>query len=93
MVTFSVLPASSTPPILPSPLAAPGEKVQIIWTCPDWEVDWISELLIQGGVPFSISFDRTFSTFVPNALVAVSQELVRPNELAPEGMMKAKMRR
>ena len=60
-----------------------GEELTVIWTCPDWEVDWISELLGDAGVRFRIVYDASLQTLAPNALVALSQndERNRPPEL------------
>lgn len=28
----------------------PDESLTVIWTCPDWEQDWVAELLAEGGI-------------------------------------------
>jgi hypothetical protein len=48
-------------------------ELHVIWTCPDWEVDWVKELLKGANVTFIIVFDRTFTYFAPNSLVVISQ--------------------
>jgi hypothetical protein len=60
-----------------------GEKLTVIWTCPDWEVDWVSELLDDAGVRFRIVYDPSLRVLAPNALVALSQndERNRPPEV------------
>mmetsp|Transcript_12175 Transcript_12175/g.42357 ORF Transcript_12175/g.42357 Transcript_12175/m.42357 type:complete len:1028 (-) Transcript_12175:32-3115(-) len=50
-----------------------GEELTVIWTCPDWEVDWISEILDGAGLAFKLVYDKTFSILVNNSLLAVSQ--------------------
>jgi len=45
----------------------------LIWTCPDWEVDWISEILAGAGIDFQIVYDKHLQHLAPNSLVALSQ--------------------
>lgn len=50
--------------------------LSVIWTCPDWEVDWVSEILNRGGVDFRIVQDRNLSLVFPpnsNLLVTLSE--------------------
>eukprot|EP00960_Hanusia_phi_P034533 751138-Hanusia_phi.AAC.1 len=50
-----------------------GPTLSVIWTCPDWEIDWVSEMLQGAGVAFRVVVDSTFRVFVNNSLVALSQ--------------------
>jgi hypothetical protein len=48
----------------------------VVWTCPDWEEDWVSEILNRGGVGFRIVQDRNLSLVFPpnsNLLVTLSE--------------------
>jgi hypothetical protein len=65
------------------PQSGGGEELTVIWTCPDWEVDWVSELLDDAGVRFRIEYDSSLRMLAPNALVALSQndERNRPPEV------------
>lgn len=49
------------------------EELTVVWMTPDWEEDWISELLGGGGVQFRLIKDTSFNLFPRNALIAVSQ--------------------
>jgi hypothetical protein len=49
------------------------EELTVVWTCPDWEVDWISEILSGAGIRFRMVFDAHLEYVAPNALVALSQ--------------------
>jgi hypothetical protein len=50
-----------------------GSHLHVIWTCPDWEVDWVTELLQGADIPFKIVFDDSFTYFADNSLVVISQ--------------------
>lgn len=58
-------------------------ELTVIWTCPDWEQDWISEILQGANLSFSIHQDPSF-TLPPSppsssVLVAVSENNLRNN--------------
>ena len=60
-------------------------ELTVIWTCPDWEIDWISSLLRKSGIRFSIVFDPDLRILAPNAMIALSQNDERnrtPDQLA-----------
>jgi hypothetical protein len=59
--------------------------LHVIWTCPDWEVDWVTELLQGTDEPFKIVFDDSFTYFADNALVVISQNDERNRHPAQVG--------
>ncbi len=63
-----------------------AEPLTLIWTCPEWEQDWVAELLAGGGVQYNMITVRDLGAQAPlarNALIAVSQndERSRPPHL------------
>lgn len=92
-VTVTYASRPSVPPLLDSLLAteevlarnvelADRGVLTVVWTCPDWEIDWIRELLSGAGLDHRIVRDESLSTLVDNALIAVSQndERNRPSD-------------
>jgi GR25 family glycosyltransferase involved in LPS biosynthesis len=83
---------------------APGEdtvmpaegvvELTVLWTCPDWEIDWISEMLEGAGIQFKIVLDPGLEHVAPNALVALSQndERTRPPEVLARYLLSFKQR-
>ena len=65
------------------------ERLHVIWTCPDWEVDWVTELLHGADVSFKVVFDNSFKYFAQNSLVVISQndERNRPPDQVPCGKL------
>jgi hypothetical protein len=61
------------------------DPLTLIWTCPEWEQDWVAELLAVGGLQHSMITvtDLGAAPLARNALVAVSQndERSRPPHL------------
>ena len=72
-----------------------GEEVlTVIWTCPDWEVDWISEILEGAGIEFRMVFDKSLQHMASNALIALSQndERNRPPDLLARYLLRFRRR-
>ena len=42
--------------------------VKIIWTCDDWESDWIKDVLLK-DISYDLVFDKTFETVSPNCII------------------------
>ena len=51
-----------------------GDALTVIWTCPDWEVDWISEILRDAGIDFRIVYIYMYM-YLP--------EILRHNTMRP----------
>ena len=73
---------------------APDEVLTVIWTCPDWEIDWISEILDGAGIHFKVIYDAGLEHLAPNALVALSQndERNRPPEVFARWLLRFRER-